>query len=212
MLTAFKLHSTYFILLLGYLLIGGIALLFIEKGDVLLYFSDHRTAFGDLFFKWATQLGEFVPYLAGFGAFLLMKQYKKAIALPLLAAAVTIVSFITKSVFKQPRPARYFKDLDQFEVINQVAGVVLNQGDTSFPSGHTMSAFAVSTFFLLCFPQKWWLDIVLFTVALLTAASRIYLVQHFFQDVYLGAILGILIGLLSFLLLSNIENRAAKQV
>lgn len=210
MRTAVKHYSIYWILFLSYVLFGGIALLVIDKGAVVIFFSEHRTAFGDFFFTWITRLGEWVPYVVGFVIFLFLKEYKKAISIPLLAGLVTAVSFVTKSIFRQPRPARYFKDLDQLDEINQVSGIVLHYGSTSFPSGHTMSAFAVSLFLLLCFRRKWWLEIALFTLALLVATSRIYLVQHFFQDVYLGAILGTAVGLLSYLLLDVIERKTQK--
>ena len=41
-------------------------------------------------------------------------------------------------------------------------------------------------------PEK---SVIVLAVALLAGLSRIYLVQHFFQDVYAGAILGVLLAL-----------------
>ena len=35
----------------------------------------------------------------------------------------------------------------------------------------------------------------LFTIALIVGISRVYLVQHFLKDVYLGAIMGVLIAM-----------------
>ncbi|NJK82534.1 MAG: phosphatase PAP2 family protein [Saprospiraceae bacterium] len=107
---------------------------------------------------------------------------------------VTIIAFITKSMFKQPRPAKFFQSLNRLDEVNLIAGVDVYYGFNSFPSGHTMSAFAISTFLMLCFPQKWGLSLLLFALAALTALSRMYLGHHFLQDVYLGALLGVLLG------------------
>ena len=62
----------------------------------------------------------------------------------------------------------------------------------SFPSGHTVTAFAL-TFFVastvLSFKTGWWFCIL----AILVGFSRIYLGQHYMIDVYVGSMIGIFI-------------------
>ena len=61
----------------------------------------------------------------------------------------------------------------------------------SFPSGHTMNAFAVGSVIALSFPV---LAPAVFAVAASVAASRVVLGLHFVSDVLVGALLGLGIG------------------
>jgi undecaprenyl-diphosphatase len=61
----------------------------------------------------------------------------------------------------------------------------------SFPSGHSMTAFAVSVSLALFYPV---LLVFLLVCALSVAASRILLGMHFLSDVLAGSVLGALVG------------------
>jgi undecaprenyl-diphosphatase len=61
----------------------------------------------------------------------------------------------------------------------------------SFPSGHTMTAFAVAISLSLYYPS---LAIGLLFCALSIAASRILLGMHFLSDVVAGALIGVLLA------------------
>lgn len=65
----------------------------------------------------------------------------------------------------------------------------------SFPSGHSLNAFAVSTVIALAFPS---LAPIAFLVAASVAASRVFLGLHFLTDVVVGAALGAAIGASAF--------------
>jgi undecaprenyl-diphosphatase len=105
-----------------------------------------------------------------------------------LAAVLSIVVFIWMKRFTgrrrpcQIQPHRWATLLppDQF----------------SFPSGHTMTAFAVSISLMLFYPS---LVAVLMFCAFSIAASRILLGMHFLSDVMAGAVIGTALGYLSFL-------------
>jgi undecaprenyl-diphosphatase len=66
----------------------------------------------------------------------------------------------------------------------------------SFPSGHTMTAFAVAVPLLLFYPT---LTIGLLFCAFSIGASRILLGMHFLSDVLAGAIIGTGLGYLGYL-------------
>lgn len=66
----------------------------------------------------------------------------------------------------------------------------------SFPSGHTMTAFAVALPMALFYPT---LAIGLLFCALSIAMSRILLGMHFLSDVVAGALIGAGLGYLAFL-------------
>jgi undecaprenyl-diphosphatase len=65
----------------------------------------------------------------------------------------------------------------------------------SFPSGHTMTAFAVAIPMVLFYPT---LAIGLFFCALSIAVSRILLGMHFLSDVVAGALIGTGLGYLGY--------------
>jgi undecaprenyl-diphosphatase len=65
----------------------------------------------------------------------------------------------------------------------------------SFPSGHTMTAFAVAIPLALFYPS---LMIGLFFCALSIAVSRILLGMHFLSDVVAGALIGTALGYLGY--------------
>jgi membrane-associated phospholipid phosphatase len=63
-------------------------------------------------------------------------------------------------------------------------------GDTqSFPSGHTVVAFATSTI-LAEQIDTWWARGILYSFAALTAYARLHYDKHWFSDVFFGAALG----------------------
>lgn len=211
-----KKNAFFFTAFLGFLLVGGLGLISLQQGDLLLYFSDHRTSFKDFFFKYGTKLGEEWSYLGFIIYFGFIKQYaqsnkisnklinlhmaraSKLLLLPLTGLIVTIVSFLSKKFFLHPRPSLYYKQLGTLSEINLVEGVHLAKGLSSFPSGHTMSAFALFTLVALLVENKKMVALLLFSAALIVGLSRIYLVQHFLKDVYLGGIMGGIIALIMY--------------
>ena len=80
------------------------------------------------------------------------------------------------------------------EVI-RVPGVELNSGQTSFPSGHTIGAFALYSVLAMIFAEtRPRLGVFFALLGAAVALSRIFLVQHFLVDVLGGALLGLLVG------------------
>lgn len=192
-------------------LLGGIPFLVADQGALLIQLNDHRSPEGDLFFRWFTKVGEGYGYLV---VFLLLLVYKRRAAwgVPLLGMVVSLVAWVGKTLFHHPRPYLYFEQQGLLAQLELIPGVKVNKGLTSFPSGHTMAAFALFSFLAFCFPRKPWLSITCFCIALLVGFSRMYLVQHFFEDVYLGAILGVGLGILAYYVLNQIEQKMLARV
>jgi len=65
----------------------------------------------------------------------------------------------------------------------------------SFPSGHSITAFAVAISLGLFYPFLWSLLLV---VAFLIAVSRIILGMHFLSDVLAGSAIGVTLGVISY--------------
>lgn len=68
------------------------------------------------------------------------------------------------------------------------------QEPTSFPSGHTMGAFAVAAVFAAEYRHRRWVPWVAYTAASLVALSRVGLGRHFPSDVLAGAMIGRSLG------------------
>lgn len=208
-------ENRYFFVLFGlFLCIAGVILYNIEQGDAILFFSERRSPFGDFFFRYFTKVGEewAYPVVILILVFTIKPHnYRHFIYVPLLGGIVSLVSYYTKAYFRHPRPLLYFERNDMLEQINQVAEVSLYGGLNSFPSGHTMSGFALYTFMALIIPNKKLGGLILFLVAFLVGISRIYLVQHFLKDVYLGAIIGVLIAVIFYLFEVWMESRVKRK-
>ena len=80
--------------------------------------------------------------------------------------------------------------------------------DFSFPSGHTSASFTAATILFL-YNKRF--GIPAFILAALIGFSRLYLYVHFPSDVLAGMFLGILIGILSFVILKKISLRRASR-
>lgn len=196
-------NSWYFIGFLVFLVVGAALLFTIDTGDAVIYFSERRSSFGDLFFKYGTKVGEAGIYFVAI-FMLLFVRYRYAIVVPFLGLSVTITTFVLKDFFGHKRPSLFFRHLGELDQLTLIEGVRLNGGTNSFPSGHTMSAFAIFTFLAFCWPMvnKKVMGLLVFLIAFMVGISRIYLVQHFLKDVYLGAILGLGLAMLWYYLAS----------
>lgn len=162
----------------------------------LVFFNLWKGTWSDTFFIYATKWGEEHGYIVILVAVLLLQGAKRAFWIPLTGFFVSLVSFLAKSAFRSPRPG-HFQEADWFkDQIILVDGIVPLSGFTSFPSGHTMSAFALAVMTTYLFPGKRWLGAGMFILAVLVGVSRVYLVMHFLRDVFLGSILGVVVAIL----------------
>ena len=79
------------------------------------------------------------------------------------------------------------------------------------PSGHSAIAFALMTALALVSTLKLetpprWQQGSLFVLALGAAFSRVYLSEHFLEDVYWGSLLGVVCGLVAFVLVRWVSS------
>ncbi|MEL6866012.1 MAG: phosphatase PAP2 family protein [Bacteroidota bacterium] len=180
-----------------FLITGFVLLINLKQGELILFFSEHRSPNGDAFFRLTTQLGEeFIYITLIIGS--LFYRFRYSLLFTLTGLVVMIVSLVAKTIFAHERPFTFFDKLGQFDQLNVVDGVSLLVGPTSFPSGHTMSAFAMYGLlaFLLPYKKPW--GFMFLSIAALVGLSRIYLIQHFVKDVFTGAILGVGIAMLLY--------------
>ncbi len=105
-----------------------------------------------------------------------------------------------KFCFDAPRPQLYFKD--QLSKLHFAKGVEI-LSHNSFPSGHTLTAFATSVLLTYLAKNKNWAYVLIF-YGVMVGFSRMYLSEHFFEDVIAGSIMGVV---LTILWIWYIENK-----
>jgi len=170
---------------------GLLPVLLIEKTKLHAFMNQwHAPAF-DVLFRYATYIAE------GYSvALILIYLFVTNLRLGIIALVSFIVSGgITQALklyvfYDHYRPSKVFGENDFLHVVDDV---VLHQ-HYSFPSGHSTTAF--SLFFILAFAfRSSWLKVLCFILAALTAYSRVYLSQHFMQDILVGSLIGTSVSL-----------------
>lgn len=201
----FRKHRLYFVLFALFIVVGGIYTALSAKTDALFYFNENRQPFWDVFFRFATKLGEGYVYII---AALVALFYRLRSALLIAAGGilVMVVSALTKAFFAVDRPLAMLRKEGLESLLNPVADVTLHTGATSFPSGHAMSALCFYTLVLLLLPPRRWLDALCFLLAMVVVVSRVYLFQHFWPDVYAGAIIGFFLAILLYALQAKLSG------
>ncbi len=102
-----------------------------------------------------------------------------------LTLELLICNVFVKRISKRARP---------FTKNDEVNLLINPPKDYSFPSGHTLCAFMCAT---IIAAHIFWVGVILFVVAVLVAFSRMYLYVHYPSDVFVGALMGIFIALIS---------------
>lgn len=155
-------------------------------------------AVNGLYSNWADTLA---PYVTDIGdgttvivlsVILLFFSYRAAFLLISSYAVTSITAQILKYAFDAPRPSVYFEK--QAARIHYVKDLYL-LSTHSFPSGHTVTAFSAGLVFTYLVKDKRW-GLALFVVAVLVGYSRMYLSQHFFEDVMAGSVVGVIVTIL----------------
>lgn len=206
-----KQNRVFLVLSLGLMIGLSIALSVVPKGELHLLLCDRHTDARDIFYKYYTQVGEWVPYVVC--CLLLFYRFGWAIfttSCVLLSGAVTQV---LKRIVDAPRPLTWFATNYPDVQLPLVDGVEMSRY-FSFPSGHTTTFFAF--FFALSIIvnqsnlRSHWCSvtqIIFFSLAALGGYSRIYLSQHFAADILGGMGIGLLITGLLYLLFVHFENQ-----
>jgi membrane-associated phospholipid phosphatase len=164
----------------------------VPYGHEILFMNDWRQEPFITLFRFLSWCGEtWMWVVTGLAA--LFWRYRFALLIATTGLIMPFV-FILKDQMGVDRPITYFQKQGMAESVVTIPEVRLNMGQTSFPSGHTMSAFGLcSLLALLAGPQRRW-TLVLALLAIAIGVSRIFLVQHFLVDVLGGALLGMLVS------------------
>lgn len=174
--------------------------------NLLLLINGANNHFLDVIMIWISSIGLWIPLYILLLYFVIIKYKSKAwIAIPFFILAVGLSDLISvhlfKNVFERLRPC-YEPELAG--VINNIVGC---GGQFSFVSSHASNSFTIAfmSIFLIGDRQTWlkWLMPIW---GLSIMYSRVYLGKHYPSDVIVGALLGILLSWLMYLLFKYFLN------
>lgn len=204
----------------------GLALYNIPKGELHLLLCDRHTPARDIFYRYYTQVAEWFPYVVCVFLLLFSRIGDGVMA----TAALSVSGLATqglKYLVDTDRPYKWFADNMPDITLPLVEGVRMSKY-YSFPSGHTTSFFALAFVLSILATQSLsakrsvsttvcqcnglsgvaaLLQATLFLLAALGAYSRIYLSQHFPEDIEGGIVVGILITILCYAIFYRFEDK-----
>jgi len=173
----------------------------IEKIDnSILYFIqiNMRSDILDKIMPLITSLGSGLTIWALIGIILVIKRkYRKYGIMVILAL---ILCFIIGNLTLKPLVARIrpFNAAPFLDIL-----LIKPPTDFSFPSGHAMCSFASG---VVIFYMNKRIGIFALILGTLMGFSRLYLYVHYPSDVFCGMVIGILIGIISIIIVNNIEK------
>ena len=200
-------HHRFFLAVFSlYIVLGALSFLFYHQGSETLFFDSIHSRFWDTFFVAVTKVVEAGLLYIGLALLICRVRYFVMYLIDAFVLAV-IVHVLKHQVFADHvRPSMFFGPT---QALHFVAGVPVFR-DFSFPSGHTAAAFGIA-FLLAIFIRRTWASMLLLGIAILVGISRMYLLEHFWIDVYFGSLIGFSVTLLVYIALQkpiiHSENR-----
>lgn len=190
MVTSVKENKGLFLVYLIFLLAFGAFQLMLTQEELFLYINESHNSFFDTFFFWITYLGDGLFFVALIVVLLFHRYWQALLGIIVFLSSSLLAQLLKRLVFSGRR--RPFAELaDQYDLysVPDVDHVMT----LSFPSGHTVTAFALAVFVATTlFTPKWgWFFSIL---AVLVGISRVYLGQHYIEDIYFGSMIGVLMA------------------
>ncbi len=198
MVSLFKKNASFFIPYLLFLLVCGSLLVFYSKVEMHSYINRYHCPSADFFFSYWTNLGLGIMIIP---VILILAFVRfRYVLISFIGFLITVtINDSLKAIFHSARPVTVFSWLG--ESLYLVPNVEMYSWN-SFPSGHAATGFCM--FCLLSFYTKNnFLKTIYFLIALLVSYSRMYLSEHFLQDIYAGSLIGICSAILTYSWIMN---------
>jgi len=178
----------FFILYLILLLSCVIIKLLYSRETIFFTVNGWNFPLGDTLAPYITDIGDGTTAVV-LSLLMLFFSYRNWLLLASSYAVTSIVAQILKNIYVAPRPKLYFAA--QWDKVHTVDGVYILE-KYSFPSGHTVSIFSAALVITyLCKNKGWGVPALL--IAILVGYSRMYLTEHFFEDVLAGSAIGVFV-------------------
>ncbi len=202
LLLLYKKNRLFFLLFLLFFLIAVFILLFLSKANGFYFLNPYHNNFFTWFFIIFTWLGDGIFCIAtGLLLFIFNRRFLGLMVISSYAIS-GIIAQVLKYFIVEARPAVLLKDSSYQYFIEDVTLHNLH----AFPSGHTASAFALAAVLSFFARNKNYSSLFLAT-ATLVGYSRIYLAQHFLDDVLAGSIIGVLSAIICWIFFDKIFRR-----
>lgn len=176
----------FIITFLAIWIIGFIVFFNISKGTEILWIQNHYAGLTNWLFTNLTLVVEIPVCVAIIFIILLLASYQKFVFLVLNYLLTGGILLWLKEYFEHDRPFLFFdKQGIALHYLPHIDPLLL----VSFPSGHSEAAI-VFAFTISLILKKQIYKILIAIVGMLTCFSRVYLMQHFLQDILAGSLLG----------------------
>lgn len=157
----------------------------------------HTPALDQVMF-YSSQTYIWIPFYAVL-IYFVIRRFGKQAWIPIIAITLTIAlsdqltSGVMKPWFQRYRPT-HDPTIENIHTVNDYKG-----GKFGFASSHAANTFALATFFWLLFrDRRQWVS-ALFLWAVFVTYTRIYLGVHFPGDVLVGALVGMICAIATYL-------------
>ncbi len=195
----FTAHKHLFISFVTLWLTGFVYWCINGKEAAFLIINGAHTPFFDFAMPIFTLLGEFyllIPMLL----FVTLRNVKVGVGMAISYACASSITQVLKfcAPWHNDRPVLYFY---QDTRVHYIANY-FNSVSHSFPSGHTTLVFSVMMYLALTVKQ-FSLQFYCLSIATIVAYSRVYLAQHFVEDVLAGSLIGTTFAVLTMVLFTN---------
>lgn len=168
----------------------------------------HGVAFLNHFFRLITLLGEHGEIWIASGVIMLFFKKTRRVGIAVLIALALnflVSNLIIKNAVDRTRPFEADKNIMSF----LEEWKVKIPSDSSFPSGHSSSAFAAAVAATLYLKKK---GIPFMFLAVIISFSRIFLCVHFVSDVLVGILIGSIIAVAVYFAIERIMKSKAKKL
>lgn len=171
-------------------IIGLIVTFTFDKFVVHEFLNSCHSKFFDHFFQLITFLGDGVfAVILSVVVFFSKGKKEGVLLLGTFLISALLAQFFKNFIFTDAMRPFFYIRAGELKV-ETIEGIKMHVNH-SFPSGHTTTIFALCSMFSLFFNSKK-IGINLISIAIITAYSRVYLSQHFLQDILAGALLGVI--------------------
>jgi len=186
------------------LLLAGIVLLSLYGNSaVFIPLNSHHPFWLNVFFINCTFMGDGIFAICLPAAYLFyFKQRKKGLALLIAFLCSSLLVQLAKNLINPGKPKLFF-EMGQYLQLNDGNPVSSYAG---FPSGHTATAFAIATV-LVFFTNSGIRQVLVLVMTAMVGFSRIYLAQHFIEDVIMGSLIGVTGGITGYLMMRWISSK-----
>lgn len=187
--------------------LGALAILFVDKLDFQRKINQIGNSGFDVVMRYLTHAGDGIFALLVFITLLFIRIKTAVIALICFGLTAGVVQLLKHTVFvKMKRPFYFLQSEANFRIIDDFTYHTSN----SFPSGHAASIFAICTVIAYQYKSKLSVQLLLVIFAILVALTRVYLCQHFLQDIIAGSLIGTLIAYYGSIFLESKWNHLEK--